>query len=952
MLARMNAYGVRALANARYGEDFDAVRKCTVDGGSLYLLKRIPEVLEYGTREYKGTLANYTGQVVGQIDELFSMPGVPKVLLRVRLPADASCAAATYFSRQESAMKYIMERDTTLLGGSTKESFFDFSATYPAITPVPHSFYVAFETSPPLTNALRRHAQATVIMKVSISRQDKTNRATGETERVTVRVFHRAWHVLTRSKCYRLDMWNMEILPAAAFPSRLRTTAYICDVNGSAGRYQKRVQPPAVGVSEIISRLSSAEICFACKISELVPGQESIGLSADQTVVSTPLTIEMAATSVSITTARRVSEIKSDLDSSVRLLATSLILVFIDSAKHNHGHVSAYLFATGIAQPVEVPVPVLSVDVPVTVENVRYMAWMATDPAHPLTNLSFLEMDAGDDASFMVFAPDQERAMGRADLLHPVNGALAALQQPAFPQFRGNVLVMRRERRTGLLRGEPRLSSDHSDFVTVTAMSGDVSVSGADQGTCPLMEREVQQPLCRSLTPATVMAAALPAALLIDSLHKRGFSLGTYHEDYDAVRVKSVPGGSHFCFMGTDQPFYDLGEHSHCRHILYTTLFVGKVDYVSEKVQCDLGGNAHEVICVRLCAPSDASCEVRRIYGEQLRRLREIMLDDALKLCGGSTVSWFNAVAVEEGCSEKEDCFYVLVCATVDSRTRRTLALESGDVIAFTAALERIDVESAGPVNRVRRAETRLLTLARTMTALIEYLLSSEGFIASKYFEEYAAIRVKSIVGGSLFCFVSVRRPEYGLGDHRRRRHRARVYEFLGEVDWVSDETLCAIGGEPREVLCIRVRTPTGASCQVQHIYAEQLRLLKEILDRDHRAMGRAETASWFGAEEISSSWPEKAGCIYDGAKFFVVTRMRSRVERVLALRPGTTLKLTCAMERIDMELPRAVSRDSSVTTYCCTSSKLHMRVKYPEKGPRIRATGKGAAAAITAWLE
>ncbi|KAJ7657401.1 hypothetical protein DFH06DRAFT_1131889 [Mycena polygramma] len=187
-------------------------RACTVDGGSLYLLKRIPEVLEYGTREYKGTLANYTGQVIGQVDELFSMPGVPEVLLRLRLPADASCAAAT--------------------GGSTKESFFDFSATYPAITPIPHSFYVAFETSPPLTNALRRHA--TVVMKVSISRQDKTNRATGETERVTV---GHVEHGNTPRR--RLP------LPSAyrrVYMRRQRVRRFL-----STRSYQKRVQPPAVG---------------------------------------------------------------------------------------------------------------------------------------------------------------------------------------------------------------------------------------------------------------------------------------------------------------------------------------------------------------------------------------------------------------------------------------------------------------------------------------------------------------------------------------------------------------------------------------------------------------------------------------------------------------------------------------------------------------------------------
>ncbi|KAJ6507458.1 hypothetical protein C8R47DRAFT_1239582 [Mycena vitilis] len=317
MLARMQSMGTSTLANARYGTDYDAVRKCSLDGGCLYLLKKMPDVVELGHGEYRGQLGNYTGYVVGEVDKAFVLAGSPETVLRLKLPGDATCAAVNLFKKQQGALKDVAERDFALWGGSVKESFFDLSATYPAIACVPDSFYTVFVSSPQLGAALKRHA--TVVMKVSMSRHDKVNAVTGETERA-----------------YRLDMWGTEIRPAAG------------------------LNPVAV-----------------------------------------------------------------------------------------NGYLSAYLFATGVASPVNVRVPVKS-KTPTQASDVDFMIWMATDPTHPLTNLSYLEMDVGDDVGFMVFVPDQESPMGRRDLLHPVNTTLAAQQQPTSPQFRGNVLVMRRERRSSV----------------------------------------------------------------------------------------------------------------------------------------------------------------------------------------------------------------------------------------------------------------------------------------------------------------------------------------------------------------------------------------------------------------------------------------------------------------------------------------------------------------------
>ncbi|KAJ6454937.1 hypothetical protein C8R47DRAFT_1228459 [Mycena vitilis] len=108
------------------------------------------------------------------------------------------------------------------------------------------------------------------------------------------------------------------------------------------------------------------------------------------------------------------------------------------------GYLTGLLFATGIDGPVTVKVPMVLPDMPNEWSNLLYMAWLATDLAQPITNLSFIDMDVADsvngDVSFTVFAPDQESPMGRIDLLHPPNRFFAGTQLAGIPVWRGNIL--------------------------------------------------------------------------------------------------------------------------------------------------------------------------------------------------------------------------------------------------------------------------------------------------------------------------------------------------------------------------------------------------------------------------------------------------------------------------------------------------------------------------------
>ncbi|KAJ6461563.1 hypothetical protein C8R47DRAFT_1080534 [Mycena vitilis] len=443
-------------------------------------------------------------------------------------------------------------------------------------------------------------------------------------------------------------------------------------------------------------------------------------------------------------------------------------------------------------------------------------------------------------------------------------------------------------------------------------------------------------------------------ATLLESLHgSRGFAVCRYHDDYDAIRVKSVPGGSQFSFVNTQQTVYDLGDTLRMRPFLRMNLLVGEVDYVSEKTLCELGDTAQKMVCIRLRPPSGATCEVLRLYAEQMNRMRDILVSDARDTVGCTAISWFDAAAISQEWIGKSDCFYVLVPAGVEARTSRGSALEPGTKLVLTATMERVEMDTIRGVDRPRvaarsrkKGQDTCATARQVsvggdrniafslpssfMSALIDTLKlpGKLGFIGAQYHRDYEAIRVKDLIGGSLFCFVETEERVYRLGDERRQRPSMRMDLLVGEVDCVFDATSCTFGGEAaREMICIRVRAPTKATCEVQHIYAEQVKRLEEILADDGVNTTNTTSVSWFDMSAVSHSWAKSAGCFY----LITSNTVKSRSKRFLALKPGTMIAMIASPERVDMDIEGGVD---SRYYLLLNNIRVADRFDVPQKGP------------------
>ncbi|KAJ6460675.1 hypothetical protein C8R47DRAFT_1226175 [Mycena vitilis] len=110
------------------------------------------------------------------------------------------------------------------------------------------------------------------------------------------------------------------------------------------------------------------------------------------------------------------------------------------------GFLDAFIFPTGGENRILVRVPIKVASNLVNNQGVDYMSWIATDDAHPLSNLSFVDMDvftgAEEHTRFTVFAPDQVRPFGVGTLNHPLSAWVTAAT--GISGWRGNILVMRR----------------------------------------------------------------------------------------------------------------------------------------------------------------------------------------------------------------------------------------------------------------------------------------------------------------------------------------------------------------------------------------------------------------------------------------------------------------------------------------------------------------------------
>ncbi|KAJ7633393.1 hypothetical protein DFH06DRAFT_1140109 [Mycena polygramma] len=201
------------------------------------------------------------------------------------------------------------------------------------------------------------------------------------------------------------------------------------------------------------------------------------------------------------------------------------------------------------------------------------------------------------------------------------------------------------------------------------------------------------------------------------------------------------------------------------------------------------------------------------------------------------------------------------------------------------------------------------------------------AFIDARYHIDYDAVRVQDLDGGSLFRFFDVNaaaRYHWDASQDRRLYRPARNNMLYGEVDYVSGVTSCTFGGEPaRDMICVRVREPTNATCEGRRIYAEQLKRLREILASDARDMGGEVAASWFDLSTISDPWSEMPGCIYNGEYITYLQQFITHhtagdagTERILEFETGMKLFVMSRIERMDIVKEGRNSRRYCIRLY------------------------------------
>ncbi|KAJ7643150.1 hypothetical protein DFH06DRAFT_1477332 [Mycena polygramma] len=192
----------------------------------------------------------------------------------------------------------------------------------------------------------------------------------------------------------------------------------------------------------------------------------------------------------------------------------------------------------------------------------------------------------------------------------------------------------------------------------------------------------------------------MATTLLPDLAARMEFVDARYHEDYEAVRVRSVEGGSQFLFIGVHLSTFELSYAIQCRPHPRMIFLVGEVDYVSGLVPYSLDGQGREVLAIRLRLPTGATCEVSHVYEKQRARLRDIMVDDDREIGGETAQSWFDGSGIESTWTEAPHCFYVFVRNLLGHRTRTAAALQPGSLITVSGSMERIDMDKTDGIAR------------------------------------------------------------------------------------------------------------------------------------------------------------------------------------------------------------------------------------------------------------
>ncbi|KAJ7156441.1 hypothetical protein C8R43DRAFT_1125637 [Mycena crocata] len=124
MLEHISSLGPMAIANAEYGIDFMALRERSVNTGSLYLFKAIPDVLTDGARR-KVRVCDYVGHIFGEVDAVFEAVTGGGTYIRVKCPTNASCAVKNLYHKQLLLLRSVLDTDDENADGDLSSNWFD-----------------------------------------------------------------------------------------------------------------------------------------------------------------------------------------------------------------------------------------------------------------------------------------------------------------------------------------------------------------------------------------------------------------------------------------------------------------------------------------------------------------------------------------------------------------------------------------------------------------------------------------------------------------------------------------------------------------------------------------------------------------------------------------------------------------------------------------------------------
>ncbi|KAJ7036745.1 hypothetical protein C8F04DRAFT_1181091 [Mycena alexandri] len=658
MLARMLANGPATVALAEYDKDFVAIRQASIDGGSLFAFKAMPERDQgddYGT---KASLRTYVGSVFGEVANIYTVSD-GLCILQFKLPSNATCALTELWDKQWGVLGSILSQDEAFTCGNVGSSFFDYSAVFPSMFPAPGSFYVRAQWS----HGMRRRLTSNkfVIARVAFLRFHNDGDGGGHgkggiitwscagsrrNESVTSLPGDPPIHATTMSE------WTAGFAPVRgphfiAFPSTSMLRKIRDDPAGSLAlaKYQEDFVA--------VRRQSEGKECVFsfqdCRDMLLNPDSDRRWAQPRHS-------------SLAYGEIKKVYRMREE--GKFCILLTCPTNGTCDAMDMFQKQLRSLKKILDMDKLEMVPVFILLLRI-VARSDAEYS--QGTSWCRGLT--AFRRTRACASGRVLLCADTPWEANEYEDMF-----------------FRNDPVGKLLECRLWIKRSQASVGE-----VIEKAYEINVFASTLHREDCGCVPEKGANYVC-DMPEGSTCRMALGAV--------------EYGVDFAAIREGSYPGGSEFYFAEDER----LSTMSDIQGGLglRINIVVGEIEKISGVATCSLGP-ACDVLCVKIKPPSNSNCEGYGAYFMQLEQLRKILNVD---FDNGATrpvgVSWFDASREFEGWGPQKDCFYVRIILvsravtyfpqvfvrdTMDDRTDRLVSLQPGTCVAFCGTMSRLDEE-------------------------------------------------------------------------------------------------------------------------------------------------------------------------------------------------------------------------------------------------------------------